>query len=318
MRVLITGACGFIGSHLVDYIYENFPIVKIYGTRYNPQVNLDEIKGKVELFECDVRNKGLLKHIIKQIKPDKIFHLAAQSYPAVSWKDPVGTINDNVLGTVNLFEAIRDLKLDPVILIAGSSAEYGIVTEENLPVKENHALQPLHPYGVSKVAQDLLGYQYFKNDGMKVIRARIFNTTGPRKIRDVCADFSRQIVRIENRSQEAILHIGNLETHRDITDGRDMVKALWIASEKAKFGEAYNFCSGRTIAINGILNALLKLTTTNIEIKQDTEKLRPTDERVILGDNSKLKRDIGWEPEISFDKTIKDTLAYWRQKFRKQ
>ncbi len=317
MNVLITGAGGFIGSHLIEYIAENFPNSRIYGTYYIPTVDISEYSDKAEeMIECDVRKKEDVILAVKKAMPDRVFHLAAQSYPTVSWKEPQRTIDTNVNGTINIFEAIKELKLNPVVFVACSSAEYGIVTPDEVPVKENHSLKPLHPYGVSKVGQENLTYQYFKNFGIKTVAARIFNTTGPRKVGDVMADFSQQIAKIEAGKQESVIRVGNLEAERDITDVRDQVKSFWLATEKAKFGEVYNFCSSQAVKIQDILDKLVFLSKKEIKVEIDTERLRPSDEPIIMGDNSKLVKETGWKPEIGIDKTIRDSLDYWRKKFK--
>ncbi len=314
IKVFITGADGFIASHLIEYL-ATMPDIEIYGTRYMPQVNIKEYEDKVHLFNCDVRDKDVLKDLIFKISPDVIFHLAAQSYPTVSWANPVGTINDNVLGTINVFEAIKELSINPVVFVACSSAVYGLVNQSKLPVREDYPLLPVNPYGVSKLTQDALAYQYYKNFGIKTIRARIFNTTGPRKIRDAIAEFAQQIARIEAGQQEPVIKVGNLDTRRDITDGRDMVKAFWLSTQKGQYGEAYNFCSNQTVSIKEVLNSLIKMSKVNIKIEVDPAKIRPSDEPVIQGSNEKLVKIIGWKPEIPFEKTLQDTLDYWRKKY---
>ena len=313
VKVFITGACGFIGSHLVEYL-TTLHNIEIYGTKHNPQVTLSEYEDKIKLFECDVKDKNKLSELLKEINPDIIFHLAAQSYPTVSWEEPVRTIEDNVIGTINLFEIIKELNLNPIIFVACSSAEYGYISPDNVPVKEEQALLPLHPYGLSKVAQENLAYQYYKNFGLKTVSGRIFNTTGPRKIRDVISEFSQQIAKIEAGKQEPVMKIGNLDTRRDITDVRDMVRAIWMLTQKAKYGDVYNLSSNHAISIEYILDNLLTLTKKEIKIEVSPSKLRTTDEPIIQGANEKFVEATGWKPEIPFEQTLKDSLDYWRRK----
>ena len=315
MRILITGADGFIGSHLVEYIKEIFPEYEIYGTKYESTVDISEYSNKLNFIYCDMRNKEQVTELLKISKPDRIFHLAAQSYPTVSWKDPVFTLESNVIGTTNLFESIIELGLNPIVFVACSSAEYGFVSPEDVPVKENRILKPLHPYGVSKVGQEGLSYQYFKNKEIRTVIARIFNTTGPRKVKDVMADFSQQVARIEKGIQEPFIRVGNLEAERDITDVRDQVRSFWMAMDRVDYGEPYNFCSNIPIRIQYILDKLISLSKKEIKIEIDETKLRPSDEPIILGDNSKITKATGWKPEINIDKTILDSLNYWRKKF---
>lgn len=314
MKVLITGISGFIGSYLAEYTLAKG--MKVHGivTNLTRVENIARLKGKVTLSEGDVRNRAFMKNVITKSKPDLIFHLAAQSRPDISWEDPWKTMETNVMGTVNLFESVREANLDSKILVACSSAEYGYITEDEGPIKEDHQLLPLSPYGVSKVAQDLLAYQYFKNFGLKTFRVRIFGTTGPRKVGDVCSDFARQIAEIEYGKRKPIVHVGNLEARRDLTDVRDNVKALWLLIEKGKIGEAYNVCSHKAYKIGDILSKMLGMSEVDIKVKVDPMKLRPSDEPIIMGDNSKIRKDCGWVPKIPIEKTLEDTLNYWREK----
>ncbi|MEA3378875.1 MAG: GDP-mannose 4,6-dehydratase [Nanoarchaeota archaeon] len=311
MKAFITGVGGFMGAHLVDFLNEKG--IKIFGTYYMPTTDINYVKQKIEIQECDIRDKGKLKKLINYFKPDLIFHLAAQSYPTVSLEKPNYTVQANIEGTLNLFEALKILKLNPIVLAACSSAEYGFVKPENLPVPENHKLLPLHPYGVSKVATDLLTYQFHKNFGIRGLRARIFNTTGPRKVNDVCSDFTRRAVQIEKGIIEPIMKVGNLETKRAITDVRDLIKAFWLLVNKGRYGDVYNLSGAKAYKISDILGIVLENSGIEPKIVQDQKLIRPTDEPVILGDSSKLIRETGWKQEIPIEKTIKDMLDYWRQ-----
>jgi len=311
MWVMVTGAEGFIGQYLVRFLAEEGN--SVIATWYNEENAKKLPKSEnVKALKCDVRNKKTFEKIIGKYAPTYIYHLAAQSFPTKSWEDPWYTIETNVIGTVNLFETIRALKHDAKVFVACSSAEYGLVEAEDIPVKENHLLQPLHPYGVSKVAQDLLAYQYYKNFGIRCTRGRIFNTTGPGKTNDAPNDFASQIVEIEKGKREKIF-VGNLDTERDFTDVRDMVRAIVLATLKGKDGECYNLCSGRPIKIRNVLDTLIGLSNAHIEVVVDEKKLRPSDEKIILGDNSKLVAQTGWKPEIPMYRTLEDILNYWRQ-----
>jgi GDP-mannose 4,6-dehydratase len=314
MNIVITGIGGMVGSHLADYLFRDHHII---GTYYKPTVNLDELPAEVELIECDVRYFNQLYSCINHYRPDKIFHLAAQSYPTVSLVRPDETMDTNIIGTINIFEAIKqvrsmDTHFNPKIVVACSSAEYGAsLVPENIPVTENAPLQPLHPYGVSKVAQDLITYQYFVNDGLYGIRARIFNTTGPRKINDVCSDFTKKIVEIE-QGRRQFLPVGNLETRRAITDVRDLVNALWLLSEKADAGEVYNISGRYVYKISELINIIRQFTSIPFEIRTDPALLRPTDEPIIYGDSSRLEDITGWKQSYCLEDTIQDMLNYWR------
>lgn len=318
MNILITGACGMVGSHMVEYFHREGGH-KIVGTYFKPTTDLEDIRGKVHLVECDVRYYQRVLDIIDDIKPDKIFHLAAQSYPTVSWHRPQETMDTNVNGTINIFEAIKyvrktDKNYDPVVVVACSSAEYGAsLTPENTPVKEDTALLPLHPYGVSKVGQDLLSFQYYQNDKIRCIRARIFNTTGPRKTNDVVADFTHRAVEIEQK-KATVLKVGNLQTKRAITDVRDLVNALILLSDKGTWGDVYNISGNKVYLINEIIPIIENYMGIKLPVEVDPKLLRPTDEPIIFGDSSKLKKDTGWEQTFALDQTIKDMIDYIRSK----
>lgn len=311
MRTLITGATGFIGSHLAEFLLGKG--YEVIGTVWDKTElkNVEAIQDKIRILECDIRDGKRVLEVIDEVRPDTIFHLAAQSFPTVSWDEPIRTLDTNVIGTTHLFEAIRKLKHDPVVLVACSSAEYGFVSENEVPVAESHILLPLHPYGVSKVGQDLLAYQYHQNFGIKAVRARIFNTTGPRKTNDVCSDFTSRIVRIEKGHEKEML-VGNLEPKRDITDVEDVVNALWLLCEKGKMGDVYNICSSKAYRIKDILNMAVALSKVDIEPQVDPDKLRPTDEPIIMGDNTKIRETCGWIPKMTMEETLGRMLEYWR------
>jgi GDP-4-dehydro-6-deoxy-D-mannose reductase len=218
-----------------------------------------------------------------------------------------------IAGETNLFEAVRALGLDPVIQLACSSEQYGLVLPDEVPIKETNPLRPLSPYAVSKVAQDLLGYQYWMSWKVDCVRTRGFNHEGPRRGPVfVASDFAKQIADIERGLKPPVIHVGNLEARRDFTDVRDMVKAYWLALEKGEPGEVYNLCSGKAYAIREVLDLLLGMTKCKIEVRQDPKRLRPSDVQVLLGDGSKFQRATGWAPRIPFERTLADTLDHWR------
>jgi GDP-mannose 4,6-dehydratase len=310
-RAWITGAGGFMGQHLTDFLIKKG--YDILATYYKPTTNLKELNSQAEIMECDVRDEELIKGVITHFQPHKIFHLAAQSYPTVSWENPRYTLETNILGTTNIFEAVKNFNPDCRILNACTSGEYGFVTPAEVPVKESHALNPLHPYGVSKLAQEKLAYQYFKNFGIKSITARIFNTTGPKKVNDVCSDFTKRLIDIEKGiNKEKKLIVGNLETQRAITDVRDLIQAFDLALDKATYGEVYNLSGEYVYKIGDIVNLLRGLVNFEFSLEQDPKLLRSTDEPIIYGDSSKFKRETGWSQNIPLEQTLKDMLDYWR------
>jgi GDP-4-dehydro-6-deoxy-D-mannose reductase len=320
MRVLITGVTGFAGSHLAEYLLDHQPDVEVWGIyRWRSRMeNLEGVRGRLRMVECDLRDFTSVHAALEQARPDAIFHLAAQSFVPSSWKAPNDTLVTNVTGQTNLFEAVRFLGLDPVIQIACSSEEYGMVYPDEVPIREDNPLRPLSPYAVSKVAQDMMGYQYFQSYGLKTVRTRGFNHTGPRR-GDVfvTSNFAKQLATIEAGLAEPVIRVGNLEAVRDFTDVRDMVRAYWLAVTKGKPGEVYNLATGSGITIQELLDKLLALSTTKVRVEQDPERMRPSDVVRLIGDSSKFRADTGWSPEIPFDKTLGDQLAYWRERVKR-
>ncbi|MBD61691.1 GDP-mannose 4,6-dehydratase [bacterium] len=312
MKALITGISGFAGSHLAEFLLNEQ--VEVFGLirRRSPLHHLNSIQDSINLVEGDLQDSTSLRTILREAKPDWIFHLAAQSFVPTSWRAPADTINTNITGQVNLFEAVRDLSLSPTIQIACSSEEYGLVHPNETPIKEDNPLRPLSPYAVSKVAQDFLGYQYYQSYGMKIIRTRAFNHTGPRRGEEfVASAFARQIVNIE-RGAPAVIKVGNLDAERDFTDVRDVVSAYKVAVEKGKPGEVYNICTGTAISISTLLEKLIDLSSIKPEVIKDPDLDRPSDVPLLLGDCSKFKNQTSWEPKISLDQTLEDLLNWWR------
>lgn len=317
MRILITGITGFAGSHLADYILTNQKDVEIFGlVRWRSRMeNILHLQNKVRLIEGDLKDFVSLEKCLESVRPDRIFHLAAQSFVPFSWKCPAETFTINSIGQINLFEAILCLGIDTRIQIAGSSEEYGFVRPEEVPMKETNPLRPLSPYAVSKVAQDLLGFQYFKSYGLKIVRTRGFNHTGPRRGEVfICSNFARQIAAIEKGKQDPVIYVGNLDAKRDFTDVRDTVRGYWLSLEKCEFGEVYNIGSGTAYTIREILDKLLSLTSVQVKIEVDSSRLRPSDVQILLSDSSKFRKATGWKPEIPFERSLKDLLEYWRQR----
>lgn len=315
-KVLITGITGFAGSHLADYCLERGG-VEVHGiVRWRSRTeNIEHLYGKVMLHECDLRDAGSTRDVVERVRPEYIFHLAAQSFVPTSWRAPSESLSTNVLGELNIFEAVRKIGLDCRIQLACSSEEYGMVYENEVPIKEDNPLRPLSPYGVSKVGQDLLGYQYFMSYGTDIVRTRGFNHTGPRRGPVfVCSDFAKQIVDIERGRREPVIHVGNLDAKRDFTDVRDMVRAYYLSLEKGKAGEVYNICREKNWTIREILDMLVGLSNVEIKVEVDPARLRPSDVPVLLGDCSKFRKDTGWNPEIPFEKTLSDIIEFWRSR----
>ncbi|MBU4349325.1 MAG: GDP-mannose 4,6-dehydratase [Actinomycetia bacterium] len=314
MKALITGISGFAGSHLAEFLIEKG--YEVFGTFFDKSTfsNLNGFVNKIKVYRCDIRNYDALKNVIEDVKPDEIYHLAAISFIPTSLKDPKLTFDTNLYGTLNLYNAIIELKIGLRVLFVGSADEYGLVKVSGLPIKETCPLRPMNPYAISKASADFLSYFYFRNYNLKIIRVRPFNHVGPKQSSEfVCSDFAKQIAQIEKGLREPIIKVGNLEAKRDFTDVRDMVRGYWLALDKGELGEVYNICSERAIQIKGLLNNLLELSSRKIEIMKDPKRMRPSDNPILQGDSSKFRRRSGWKPEILLDKTLKDILEYWRK-----
>ncbi|MFW9867521.1 MAG: GDP-mannose 4,6-dehydratase [Candidatus Thorarchaeota archaeon] len=342
-KILITGANGFIGSHLIDFcLKEGFQVYgldrknqtyrnlshytdKLAFSKEDKQVFLDKFikiptnNKNLILLECDIKNAFLLEKIIVAIKPAYIFHFAAQPYIIPSWENPVDTIETNVVGTVNVFESIKKNRLKTKVILACTSTEYGTSAETNKPLTEDTRLLPVHPYGISKVAAELLARQYYLNFDIECVNLRFFNQTGIRRVNDAPSDFIRKLVQIELDLVEPIIEVGNLNSYRDFTDIRDSTKAIWLAANKGKPGETYNICSNRKIQIRSILNIILSYSKKKIEIVENIDrKLRKRDEDIIIGDFSKIKEDLGWQPTISIEDTLEEMYNFWTDYYRKE
>lgn len=314
-KALITGIAGFVGSHMAELLLSKG--YEVYGL-CRPRSKMDHIesiKTQLHLEDADLLDSHSMYTTINKIKPDYIFHLAAQSFVPTSWGSPAVTLEVNIVGSANVFEAVRQVGIDPVIQIACSSEEYGLVHADEVPIKETNPLRPLSPYAVSKLAMDYLGYQYFESYKMRIIRTRGFNHTGPRR-GDTFAEstFAKQIALIEKGKQEPVIYVGNLEAERDYTDVRDMVRAYLLAVEKCDAGDVYNIATGNAIKIADVLKLMLSMSKVQVEIKEDPKRMRPSDVPILIGDNSKFVEKTGWKPEIPFTKTAEDLLNYWRER----
>jgi GDP-4-dehydro-6-deoxy-D-mannose reductase len=316
LKCLITGITGFAGSHLAEYLLSRGDC-EVHGiVRWRSRTeNIAHLGDRISTHVGDIRDATAMYELIKSLRPDRIYHLAAQSFVPMSWIAPAETMTTNVIGQTNIFEAVRAAGCDTRIQLACSSEEYGMVLPEEAPIKESNPLRPLSPYGVSKVAQDLMGYQYHQSYGMKIVRTRAFNHTGPRRGEVfVTSNFARQIAEIEKQKKPPIIYVGNLDAVRDFTDVRDTVVAYYLALERGKPGDVYNIATGKGYKIREMLDMLVQLANVKIEVKQDAKRMRPSDVELLLGDASKLRKETGWEPKYKFEQTMKDLLDYWRAK----
>lgn len=309
MKTLITGISGFFGFHLAKELLSEGDIV-IGFSRTNPE-SFKQLSSKVQFIKADLLEKAKIQRILTETRPERIFHLAAQSLIPRSFENPQETIKTNVIGTLNLLEAIRTLELKTIFVSVGSSAEYGLTTREKELVKEDDPLLPQSPYGISKVAQGLFIQMYSRAYSFNGIHLRPFAVIGPLKRADAVSDFAKSIVAIEQKKQE-VIGVGNLEARRDFIDIRDAVRAMILLSQEGKAGETYNICLGKGTSLTEVLGRLIKLAKTVIKVKKDPAKARPLDDPVIIGDASKLQ-NFGFKPKYSLNQTLKDTLEYWRK-----
>ncbi|MBT4514164.1 MAG: GDP-mannose 4,6-dehydratase [Chloroflexi bacterium] len=317
MRALITGITGFVGSHLAEMILREHPEWKVHGTKRwrSPRENLVDIEDQITLHDCDLTDLSSLIRVLDEVKPDRIFHLAAQSYVMMSYRAPTATVDSNVNGTINLFEALRTLEQNPLIHACSSSEVYGQVRDEDIPIKEDTPFRPASPYAVSKVGEDMAGYMYHHAYGLNILRTRMFTHSGARR-GEVFVDssFARQIARIEAGLQEPVVRVGNLDSVRTFADVKDVVRAYWLLLEKCPPGEVYNIGGETTLTIGQMLDQLLDMTDLKdqIEVMVDPALLRPADVTNQVPSSDKFKAATGWKPEVPYSQTLKDMLEYWR------
>ncbi len=314
MRVLITGITGPVGSFLADHLL-SMPGLEVHAFkrwRSDPRP-IAHLFGRITIHEGDIEDPFAVDRAVAAAAPERIFHLAAQSYPSASWEAPIHTLRTNVEGTVNLLEAVRRHVPQARVHIAGTSAQYGTVRPDEVPISESHPLRPASPYGVSKVAAELAGLQYADNFGLHVLVTRSFNHVGPRQ-GDRCSmqTFCQQMAAIEAGLQEPVLRVGNLEPRRDFTHTRDVARALWLLIEHGRPGEVYNLCAGEATRIGEIVDLVVARGRVPVEVRVDPARLRPTDEPILLGDNRRLREATGWAPTIGVPAMVDELLAYWR------
>jgi GDP-4-dehydro-6-deoxy-D-mannose reductase len=308
-KAWVTGAEGFIGSHMVKFLEaRDWQVIGSYlaeGTFSSPK------KANVRFVQCDLRNGQRVSQVLAEYQPTHIFHFGAQSLPTLSWSDPVTTFESNIMGSLHLFEAVRHMKRRPIVVSACSSAEYGHVPASAIPVVEEQALRPLHPYGISKVALDLLAREYFLDYDIPAVNVRLFNTTGPGKMNDAPSDFVRQLVRIKKGLQQPVIEVGNLTPRRAFLDVNDTVRGFYLAAAKGKRGESYNLCATKTYEIGELLRKAIRLSGVKPEIRPVPRLMRPSDERIIFGSTRKIREDTGWKPSNSIEQTLGSMLEYW-------
>ncbi len=315
MKVLITGITGMVGSHLAEYILREQPDVEVHGlVRWrSPMEHIVHLKDVLRLHQAELRDLHSLTVLLRRVKPDWIFHLAAQSYVTSSFEAPADTLHTNVIGTTNLLDAIRVVGIDPKIHICSSSEVYGQVEADEVPIRETNPFRPASPYAASKVGEDMMALQYFLSYGMRTVRTRMFTHTGPRR-GDVFVEsaFAKQIAEIECGRRRNPMKVGNLESVRTFLDVRDAVRAYWMLLEKCPAGEVYNIGGDRTMTVGEMLEVMKTMAQARIEHELDRSLLRPSDVTLQIPDTSRFRAITGWAPKIPIETTLADLLDYQR------
>ena len=313
MRVLITGMNGFAGGVLCQLLLQktHWTLIGLAN-----KTSGDRVNARIQWWQIDLVDPLPIKRLLRFERPDIIFHLAAQASVPQSWEDAWNTYQVNLHGTLNLFEAVVQNRLTPRIVVIGSNEVYGApANSEELPFTEKHLLRPNNPYGVSKVAQETLAMQYRYSHGLDVIAVRPFNHIGPgQRPSFVLSSFASQIAEIEQGKRVPVIDAGNMSAQRDFTDVRDTVRAYYMITRFADAGRIYNVCSGQPRSIQSVFDLMVQMSRVSIEVRNDPGKYRVVDTPVSYGDNSLVRQETGWEPQIPFEQTVSDILNYWRDK----
>jgi GDP-4-dehydro-6-deoxy-D-mannose reductase len=312
---LITGVTGFAGGHLAQILLNRGD--EIFGVARNPGRDLQHLSRDLTPIVADLCDPLAVDRLLSEIKPEAIYHLAAQAFVPIAWADPWTTLENNIRPQLNILQAMVRQESNTRLLIVASNEVYGRVQSNELPFKEDTPLRPINPYGVSKVAQDMLGLQYYLSHGLDVLRVRAFNHIGPRQSPIfVAASFGKQIAEIEAGLVEPTLYVGNLETKRDFTDVKDVMQAYVLLVLHGDSGQAYNVGTGEAHSVQSLLEILLSYTSVDIKIEPDPNLLRPSDVPIIYADNSKLSAKTGWTPSCKFEDSLRQVLEYWREEVK--
>lgn len=319
MRALITGAEGFAGGHLIRHLLQTDPALELHGTA-RPDGPYAHVKNMLaSVTPVDLRDEEAVLGLIDALRPDYIFHLAAQASVKRSFEEPWETLENNLHSQLSILQAAVKLDIKPRVLVVASAEIYGIVPAEDMPLTEDFPLRPTSPYSVSKVGQDLMGLQYFLSYQIPVLRVRSFNHIGPGQNPNwVVPNFATQVVRIEAGLQEPVIKVGNLSAQRDFTDVRDVVAAYHAVVTVGKPGEAYNVCSGQARSIQDVLDMLLSMSTVSVDVQVDPDRLRPVDQPLVVGSSERLQRDTGWRPALTFEQTLRDVLEECRERVQQE
>jgi GDP-4-dehydro-6-deoxy-D-mannose reductase len=318
LKALITGISGFVGTHLSQYLLEQTDW-EVAGTVFGPYGSIKPWWDRLEIYPAELSRLEVVVFILEQVRPDCIFHLAAQPMVSLSHRDPWGTLENNIRMQLNVLQALVELAMVHTrLLVVGSSEVYGPVRPEELPIRETQPFRPANPYAVSKIAQDMLGLQYYLTHGVQAIRARPFNHIGAgQRPGFVVPDFAQQIAAIEAGQAPPVIRVGNLSARRDFTDVRDVVRAYHLLITQGKPGEVYNIGSGQSHSIQKVLDELRSLSQVEITVERDPARMRPSDTPNVICDATKLNRQTGWQPTIPFEQSLGDVLDYWRERVRR-
>ena len=313
-RILITGVKGFAGSHLAHLLAGEENAAELYGSsRPSKKHVVLEPDSRTKLLECDVMDRVAVEKTLEKVHPDIVFHSAAFVSVARSFETPVAVFETNTIGTMNILEGVKKICKDAIVLLPGSAEVYGHVDQTDMPIKESQALNPRNPYGLSKACQEMIGQCYSNLSGLKIYFTRTFHYTGPGQPTGfVCSDFAKQIVDIERGLISPILRVGNLKARRDFLDIRDVVRSYWEIVRQGRPGVVYNVCRGSSVAIEDVLTRLIGMSSVRISVEVDSSKLRPIDVPDFVGDNTRLRHDTHWTPQISLDSSLCDVLDFWR------
>lgn len=317
MRILVTGIAGFAGSHLAEYLLTH-EAVELHGVVHRHEHRIQHLRDRLTLHRGDLRNSLWVSELVQTVQPEYVAHLAAWSDVGGSWKQPWTTYELNIQCQLNLLESLRRWAPECRTLVVTSNEVYGLIRPEDLPIDEETPFRPNSPYGVSKVAQDMMALQYWNSHGLPTVRARSFNHLGANQSDDfVASAFAHQIAEIEAGLRPPVVRVGNLESERDFTDVRDIARAYWLLLQRGESGQAYNVGSGESHRIRWVLDTLVEMAKQPVEIQLDPERLRPSDVPISVCDNSRLARATGWQPVRSLRDTLHELLEYWRNQVRR-
>jgi GDP-4-dehydro-6-deoxy-D-mannose reductase len=317
MRALITGGAGFAGSHLAEHLLQQNCDLTLIARPEESLRGIEHLLEQVRLERADLRDFARVRQILSDVRPQRIYHLAAFSSVVESFQNPRDCYEVNLGGTLNLLECCRNQGFDARLLLVSSSDVYGHVNERDLPLREESALRPASPYAGSKVAAEFLAVQFGLSYGLPVVRVRPFHHTGPRQSPAfVCSSLARQVAEIACGLRPAVVSVGNPDVGRDFSDVRDIVRGYTLLIEQGRAGEVYQLCSGRAVTIRLLIQWLAAAVHLAIEVRLDATRVRAGEPSVVWGDATKVRTEIAWSPQYELTKTLSDLEAYWEKEIR--